>query len=148
MTPGHLPIFKRSRVLTRTLGTLLSPRSITSLGRCHAISLRRSSLMPQELIFGSHVRHLMPFYWYRYVELYRHERLKTFGPKCRSTQKILHPITSSTLLEVRSAGEHLSFLAYWNPAQELPANMKTVALPIGAHSRKLCFTPSTLDPLV
>jgi len=24
MTPGHLPIFKRSRVLTRTIGTLLS----------------------------------------------------------------------------------------------------------------------------
>jgi len=48
MTPGHLPIFKRSRVLTHTLGMLLSPRRITFLGRCRAILLRRSSLMPQE----------------------------------------------------------------------------------------------------
>jgi len=50
MTPGHLPIFKRSRVLTHTLGMLLSPRRITFLGRCRAILPRRSSLMPQEVL--------------------------------------------------------------------------------------------------
>jgi len=61
--------------------------------------------MPQELSSesSSHVRHHMPYYWYRYVELNRHERLETFGPECRNTQKVPHLCASLPVLEARSA---------------------------------------------